>query len=176
MGKRSDFERKPRDLYETPPEAVAPLLRHLAPGTRFIEPCAGAGALVDALEAAGHVCVGAFDIVPLRAGIAQRDVMGVVSPHAYDSGCHHITNPPWKRPILHSILKWLPEQHPTWLLFDASWAFTKQAARYLPRCRKIVAIGRVQWEPGTNMTGKDDAAWYLFERNRGDTVFFGRGE
>lgn len=52
MGKRSDFERKPRDLYETPPEAVQPLLPHLCPQTRFIEPCAGAGALVDALQAA----------------------------------------------------------------------------------------------------------------------------
>ena len=29
MGKRSDFERKPRDFYPTPMEAVEPLLEHL---------------------------------------------------------------------------------------------------------------------------------------------------
>ena len=38
MGKRSSFERIERDFYPTPVEAVRPLLSHLAPGTRFVEP------------------------------------------------------------------------------------------------------------------------------------------
>ena len=42
MGKRSDFRRRPQDAYDTPLEAVVPLLRHLEPGTRFYEP-RGAG-------------------------------------------------------------------------------------------------------------------------------------
>ena len=45
MGRRSDFPRIPRDAYATPAEAVVPLLPFLAPATRFIEPCAGDGAL-----------------------------------------------------------------------------------------------------------------------------------
>lgn len=57
MGKRSDFERHERDYYRTPPSAVAPLLAHLPIMTHFIEPCAGDGALIDALEAVGHKCV-----------------------------------------------------------------------------------------------------------------------
>ena len=47
MGKRSDFDRIPRDYYPTPKAAVGPLLPHLLPATLFIEPCAGEGHLID---------------------------------------------------------------------------------------------------------------------------------
>ena len=40
MGKRSDFERKPRDFYPTPFAAVEPLIQHLPQGFAFAEPCA----------------------------------------------------------------------------------------------------------------------------------------
>ena len=50
MGKRSDFERKPRDFYPTPIEAVYPLLEHLEENFLFAEPCAGDGALINHLE------------------------------------------------------------------------------------------------------------------------------
>ena len=43
MGKRSDFERKPRAFYPTPIEAVYPLLEHLEEDFLFAEPCAGDG-------------------------------------------------------------------------------------------------------------------------------------
>ncbi len=63
MAKRSDgdFERIPNDLYRTwDPRAVRALLPHLAPRTRFVEPCAGAGDLIDQLVNANsglhHVC------------------------------------------------------------------------------------------------------------------------
>ena len=50
MSKRAgQFERRPNDYYPTPESAVGPLLPHLAPATRFIEPCAGDGALIDHL-------------------------------------------------------------------------------------------------------------------------------
>ena len=45
MGKRSDFERKPRDFYPTPMEAVKPLIPHMPRKFTFAEPCAGDGAL-----------------------------------------------------------------------------------------------------------------------------------
>ena len=62
MGKRSEFLRLPQDAYTTPWEAVAPLLDHLAPGTRYIEPCAGQGRLIAHLGRAGHVCVAQYDL------------------------------------------------------------------------------------------------------------------
>jgi hypothetical protein len=171
MGKRSSFERVPRDFYPTPYEAVVPLLPHLAPGTRFAEPCAGDGRLLDHLSSAGHVCVDAFDIEPCRADIAVGDatIELVKNTDVY------ITNPPWDRPILHAIITNLARHKPTWLLFDADWMHTRQAAPFMPWLHKIVSVGRVKWIPDSKMTGKDNCAWMLFDASsEGVPVFYGR--
>lgn len=159
MGKRSDFKRRANDAYFTPMKAVLPLLPHLPSGPfEFIEPCAGDGRLVRHLEAnSPGRCVGAYDINPLANGIVQRNAMTL------SSGPMFITNPPWTRQLLHPLIEHLSAIAPTWFLFDADWAQTKQAAPYLRLCRKIVAVGRVSWmENGTS--GKDNSSWYLFDR------------
>ena len=66
MGKRSDFERIPRDFYPTPRAAVLPLVKHLPKHFVFTEPCAGDGRLIDHLQNAGGFCVDAYDIEPRR--------------------------------------------------------------------------------------------------------------
>ena len=171
MGKRSDFERIPRDFYPTPAEAVRPLLAHLAPMTRFVEPCAGDGALVDHLTAAGHVCVWESDIEPQRS-MLQADALAL---HYVSQGCI-ITNPPWDRKVLHPLIVHLSDQAPTWLLFDADWVHTRQAVPFLPRLRRIVSVGRVKWIPDSKMTGKDNCAWHLFDRPAANATatFYGR--
>jgi hypothetical protein len=174
MGKRSDFERKDRDFYPTPVAAVVPLRPHLLPGTQFDEPCCGDGTLIRHLEYMGHECVHCSDIVP--ATLWDRDM---VATDAVDltacQGGVFITNPPWDRKILHPIIEHLSELAPTWLLFDADWMHTQQASQHLPRCEKIVSVGRVCWFPETNQTGKDNCCWYLFDFNhRGATQFYGR--
>ena len=172
MGKRSDFERRPRDNYPTPYEAVLPLLPHLTPQTYFAEPCAGDAALIDHLAVHGHICVWASDIEPRRMDVHEADarkcaVGGVAGAI--------ITNPPWSRPDLHAIICNLARRRPTWLLFDADWPHTIQAAPYLPLLRKIVAVGRVKWIPDSKFTGKDNCCWYLFDANRsGPIEFVGR--
>lgn len=171
MGKRSDFERAPRDFYPTPAEAVRPLLPHLEPRSRFVEPCAGNGALIDHLTAAGHVCARAWDIEPQRADIDRADALTKLVGNL---GCF-ITNPPWSRDVLHLLIVHLSDQAPTWLLFDADWIHTRQAAPYLNRLRKIVAVGRVKWIPDSKFTGKDNACWYLFDKPSEEAaVFVGR--
>lgn len=151
MGKRSDFKRRKNDFYSTfDPRAVAALLPHLEPGTRFIEPCAGDGILARQLIAAGHVCMAASDIEPQADGVRAPD------------GAVFITNPPWTRQLLHRIIAHLSDQAPTWLLFDADWMHTQQAAPFMPRCRRIVSVGRLKWIPDSTMDGKDNCAWYLF--------------
>ena len=47
MGKRSEFERIPRDYYPTPYSAVQPLLPHLPDRFEFAEPCAGDMRLIE---------------------------------------------------------------------------------------------------------------------------------
>lgn len=174
MSKRApQFERRERDFYPTPREAVLPLLPHLAPRTKFCEPCAGDGALAQALAIAGHYCTYAFDIEPQASFVHLGDATIELS-----AGCGadcFITNPPWDRKTLHPIIRNLSARLPTWLLFDADWMHTRQAAPYLPLLRKIVSVGRVKWIPDSKFTGKDNCAWYLFDANSdAPAVFVGR--
>lgn len=170
MGKRSNFERVERDFYPTPMAAVAPLLPHLAEGTRFYEPCAGDGRLVQHIESAGHQCVSATDIEPLAIGIGRQDIFDTP-----EMDCLAITNPPWDRKLLHPIIDHLvSNSQGAWLLFDADWMHTKQSAAYMKHCRRVVSVGRVKWIPDSKMTGKDNCAWHFFRRGGRSTCFYGR--
>lgn len=174
MGKRSDFERVPRDFYPTPLEAVMPLLPHLSYGDSFIEPCAGDGALVKHLEAFGMSCKHASDIDPRADWIEKEDFFDD-ELWVHSSMDFIITNPPWTRKILHPMITAFSNQAPTWLLFDADWMHTRQSAPFMPRLRKVVSVGRVKWIPDSKMTGKDNCCWYLFDKPSNEpTVFVGR--
>lgn len=170
MGKRSDFERNPRDFYVTPYEAVRPLKLHIEKGSTFIEPCAGDGALINHLEKYEDLkCDYACDIEPQRKDILKQDALDIELCYAD----YIITNPPWSRNILHPMIDHFRKLAPTWLIFDADWMFTKQAAPYLPYCQKIVSVGRVKWFPDSDNTGKENAAWYLFLDHEVVTEFVG---
>lgn len=175
MGKRSKFDRVPRDFYPTPYEAFLPLVPHLP--TRFQvvwEPCAGDGALIRHIER--HFPKYQFmatDIEPKHPEIIQHDALTFYEPHLGPDLI--ITNPPWSREILHPMIKRFREIAPTWLLFDADWAYTKQACEFLPFCADIVAVGRVKWIPDSKMTGKDKCCWYRFDDMEAEeTKFWGR--
>jgi hypothetical protein len=171
MGKRSSFEHIPRDFYPTPIEAVAPLIPHLPAGGSFVEPCAGAGDLMAHLEASGLRCLNAWDIEPQRADILKADALDCLFCRAD----FFITNPPWSRPILHSLIEHLSLLAPTWLLFDADWMHTRQSAPFMPFLRKIVSVGRIKWIPDSPFTGKDNCCWYLFDQtSEAPAQFIGR--
>lgn len=181
MSKRTSgtFKRRKHDAYDTPAEAVKPLLPHLPAAFTYWEPCAGAGDLIEALT--GGNCVAASDIAPRpRANgdfdwIAPRDAMTIQlwDLNLAEAG-YIITNPPWTRELLHPMIVHFSAMRPTWLLFDADWMHTKQAAPYRYLCRKIVSIGRVSWmQNGTS--GIDNCAWYLFDaKHQGHTAFHWR--
>jgi hypothetical protein len=179
VGKRSSFKRVARDKYDTPLKAVQALLPHLSFPIDFLEPAAGARALVRHLENSHHRCVGASDIEPRNDLVREQDFLTFTpdDPLAVKADMV-ITNPPWGRKLLHQfILKSRELRLPAWLLIDANWMFTDQAAPFLPYCEQIVTIGRVIWIPGTRMTGKDDCAWFLFMPHRvEETVFIGKPE
>src|SRR6478735_6553227 len=104
MSKRSPRQfTDPLDFVPTPPEVVISLIGCLSPGTRFHEPCAGDGALAQALGEAGMVCTGMSDIEPRAPGIERRAV-AQLDPTARLA----ITNPPWARdllvPVIHDML------------------------------------------------------------------------
>ncbi len=172
MGKRSDFERKPRDFYPTPFAAVEPLIQHLPQGFTFAEPCAGDGQLCRHLEYFGGTCMWASDIEPQLEGVLQNDYSEIGEDEVLESD-FIITNPPWDRKLLHPMIEHFIKLRPTWLLFDADWMHTKQASEYIKHCSVIVSVGRIKWFG--NMTGKDNCAWYRFEATKNyATIFHGR--
>ena len=175
MGKRSTFERRPQDAYDTPPEAVEPLIPHLPKKTFwFWEPCAGKGDLAVALTEKTEGTYTCTDIAPRSDFVFQQDALRRLIWHGPGPDLI-ITNPPWTREILHPMIEHFSDMRPTWLLFDADWMHTRQSTPYLPRLRKIVSVGRVKWIPDSPHTGKDNCAWYLFTRPSNEpTQFFGR--
>jgi len=166
MGRRSDFERIPQDAYQTiDPKAVRRLYRHLHGVRTFSEPCAGEGRLIRDLEARGLKCVHSNDIDGNVDALTLRDFGGADAI---------ITNPPWSREILHPMIRHFQRFAPAWLLFDAGWAFTGQSAPFIDQCSHIVVVGRLRWIPDTDMTGKDDVAWFRFDaRHTGGPRFIG---
>lgn len=158
MSKRSNFAPRPKDFWRTPKKALAPLLPHLPPGTKFAEPCAGDGTLVYLLEQAGHKCVWKTDMWPAREDIGQADALMLKDVEAD----YFLTNPPWRRDWLHPIIDHLSVMLPFWALFDADWCFTKQSSCLIHRCSRIIPVGRVKWIPDSPYSGMDSVAWYEF--------------
>jgi hypothetical protein len=177
MGKRSDYIRRERDAYFTPIAAVEPLIDHLPYSFEYVEPCAGDGRLVSHISTLtdGHgQCIFMSDIEPQAEGIYKNDALNL-DFGGYGVVDLAITNPPWDRSFLHPFLEHWLDICPTWLLFDAGWAYTKQSSVYMTYCSKIVSVGRVKWIEGSKGVGKDDCSWYLFDAmKRGPTEFYGR--
>jgi hypothetical protein len=142
----------------------------------FAEPCAGNGHLVRALEKHGLKCALASDIRldvrrPVKAGM---DALKLTRPMLERADCI-CTNPPWTREILHPLIRHFMRLKPTWLLFDADWMHTAQAVPLIVHCRAIVSVGRVKWMDGSESTGLDNAAWFLFDhRHIGQPLFHPR--
>jgi len=182
LGKRSDYERKPRDYYPTPLAAVKPLIPHLPASFTFCEPCAGDARLIDHIEELHEdaSCLTAFDIEPQAGDVDELDALELAEEHV--RGCDYIiTNPPWERSkksgyLLHAMIEHFSNLRPTWLLFDADWSYTLQSSKLITRCESIVSVGRVKWIEDSAGTGKDNAAWYLFNKNWsvGYSKFYGR--
>jgi hypothetical protein len=179
MGKRSDYVRKPRDYYPTPLAAVVPLIAHLPSSFTFAEPCAGDGRLIKHIHtlAPGSECSFASDIEPREndEDIEEFDAFDITEAQLVHTDII-ITNPPWERKILHPLIEQFSDLRPTWLLFDADWVHTIQSSSLVnSRLCKIVSIGRVKWIEDSAGSGKDNAAWYLFDAKKaGPTEFYGR--
>lgn len=177
MGKRDNdkFDRKPRDKYYTiDPAATNALVDHLRLPTAFIEPCAGAGSLVELLcKHHGVSCVGALDVEPSARWIAEFNCLNLEKDDILGGTDCFITNPPFSWGMLKPILGHLPTLLPTWLLLPADYMHNVRMAPYMAKCEKVVSVGRLYWETNKKK-GVDNYAWYLFVNDKVETTFYGR--
>lgn len=182
MGKRSDFDKIPKDKYYTwDARAYTPMRSRFRKIETFIEPCAGAGDMVAALQDLGLRCVLACDIAPEcrlehgRLGILTPIVEASyeqITPEYLAAADYIITNPPWTRSIMHPFIEWCIESRlPAWLLIDTNWASSKQARPFLTYCSDIVPTPRLKWIPDSKDSAKDDTAWYHFQSHPCDTIW-----
>lgn len=166
MGKRTKSEPRAHDAWDTPLE-VADALRPWLGGIRtFAEPCVGNWHLAKHLQSYGLDCAYADDI-KTGADALQTEYFGPVDAI--------ITNPPWTRSVLHPMILHFQRFCPTWLVFQADWMHTRQAALFLKHCSHIVSVGRVRWIPGSAHDGFENVAWYRFHAQHiGETHFIGQ--
>lgn len=166
MGKRSEFERVEKDYYPTIDDrAIKSLIPHLSHLRTYAEPCFGGGHLVQMITKLTHLeCVAFSDIT------SGTDALTIDVDYMNNADCI-ITNPVWSRSLLHKMILHFKDIAPTWLLFDADWAHTKQSIPYMQYCTDIVSVGRLIWIEGTKMTGKDNCAWYRFDKESKGITF-----
>lgn len=161
--------RRKHDFYPTiDARAVAALVPFVPPGTVFGEPCAGAGDLVQLLEAAGLVCDWGIELDPPGEGTRNRWPIGrgdALQLGEADMGEARvlITNPPWTTALRAALIAHLAALRPTWLLFDAGWLHTIGAGPLGALCTDVVSVGRLQWIADSKHSAMDDCAWYRFE-------------
>lgn len=165
MGKRSDFIRTPRDYYRTfDPRAGVALKPHIKVNSTYIEPFAGAGDLIDQLTYL--TCVAKTDIEPQRKDISVRDAFDYTEED-FKNVDFCVSNPPWQRALLHPLIEHFASIVPTWYLHDSDWLFNKSSGPFIEKYLvKVVAIGRMKWQPETNMSGKDNCIWALYDINK----------
>jgi hypothetical protein len=123
--------------------------------------------LVGHLESFGLRCVYAGDIATGRDALALD---------TYGGADAIITNPPYERKTMHALIAHFARVLPTWLLLETDWAYTKQAAPFMPWSSDIVSVGRLRWIEGTSMSGKQNFAWYRFDaRHQAGPIFHAHG-
>ncbi len=169
------FERIENEFYRSfDPRIHKALNYHLEEGTKFAEPCAGYGDLIFGLQEFGHECVYASEMVdrPEAPQWVIKDAMSLTATDVKEAECI-ITNPPWKRSILHPMITHLSALKPTWLIFEADWAHTIQSIPYMQDlCTDIVSVGRLIWIEGSKVSGTKDCAWYRFSVDKTDDIRF----
>lgn len=175
VAKRSNFEKRPRDLYETPVEAVRCLMPHLkrAGVVRYIEPCAGSGKLVRGIEVLSAIdsidvkCMGLYDIHPLDPSIMQLDANDLRAYHLNGANTI-ITNPPFSFHVLKHLIPIFTHLAPTWLLLPHDFSANLRSGPFMEHCHKIQPIGRVKWIENSKHMGMENSSWYQFRAQRAD--------
>jgi hypothetical protein len=157
----SGYERKERDLYETPEWVTLALVPHLpAPGVRFLEPAAGSGKMARALRGAGYL-VDAFDIADgqdfLEMGGLTADTAGI------------ITNPPYvqAQEFIEHAISLTCSKGLVAMLLRTDFDHAKTRAHLFsmsPRfAKKVVLRRRIKWFEDSTGSPSFNHAWFIWD-------------
>ena len=168
---RMDHARHGADLYETPPEAIDMLLRHMTLEGPVLEPSAGRGAIVRELRRHG-LQVRASDLhdhgaepdLGIETGV---DFLSLTSI----SGCRSIVmNPPFKDSEQHvrHALRLLPDHGTLAVLLRTVWINAIRRADLLEHYHTAIIAGRLKMLPpgarDLGHNGTTDFAWFIMRR------------
>lgn len=179
MGKRSDFDKNPRDYYRTfdrrAGDVLSPFIKDIK---YFAEPFCGAGDLVHQLqESHGKFCMWKSDIEPqpdLSFGV-NCQVMSYEEVH-YEQlrNCQlMITNPPFTKEVFHKSIEHFTPLIDCWWLMASDWLFNKGSSKIIDKfVTDVVAIGRMRWIPNSKMSGKDNMVWVKTSYSKEEPVRF----
>lgn len=155
----SGYERKERDLYETPAWVTEALLPHLLPNRKIWEPAAGSGKMVAALEAGGHT-VYPSDISD------GRDFLTMPMP-IFNA---IVTNPPYElaRKFIERSLK-LTELNAgvVAMLLRTDFDHAKTRQHLFGDCycfaKKLVLTKRIKWFEDSTGQPSFNHAWFIWD-------------
>ena len=180
MGKRSTFKRRDSDYYPTPNAPISKIKQHLWKCNRICEPCAGDGRLAIFLHSAGFTIGNWSDKEPKYtqdtfSPIPVLDLYDLTAAHVSNSDII-VTNPPWPHPHQRGeptvgMVKHMMSLLPTWVLLSADFMHTRYFNQLEKHCVKVVSVGRVSWQEN-GVSGKDNAAWYLFKQDHTEGPHF----
>ena len=163
MTRFQKFPRQVNDSYDTPAEIADIVVPHLDKEKLWLEPCSGANALSNRLEAGGVHIAYRGDIEPRALGIAQAD--GADIPRKFD-GCPIVTNPPFVRGVFRSLLtSWIIEQErEAWILQPMTFlsAAGFQKTPLFKKIADIQTLPRIKWVPGSPHNDSKDHVWVRY--------------
>lgn len=159
----SGYERKERDLYETPPWATLALIPHLParlrPGMNVYEPAAGSGKMLRVLADVGYM-MDADDIADGRDFLqCERADHSAI-----------ITNPPYEL-ATEFIDRALALQNPVGgivaMLLRTDFDHAKTRGRLFAGCpsftKKVVLTKRIKWFEDSKGSPSFNHAWFIWD-------------
>lgn len=164
--------RDPLDYYATPEWCVRAIMPHLPRAGSILDPCAGEGAIVNALEACGvdPDTIDAMEIDPRRAAkIDSRADVEVVDALSDEAGMWHlphglvIANPPFSRAlefVERSLTAQAPHGGTTAMLLRLAFAEGRTRATFHSEHPSDMYV--LSRRPSFTGDGKSDSAAYAW--------------
>jgi hypothetical protein len=156
--RNSEYARKERDLYVTPPWCVHALVPHLMRPRRVWEPAAANGQMAAALRECGLEVV-TSDIATGTDFLAEQDVRGVD---------HVITNPPYalaQEFIEHALKLMCPGRGAVAMLLSAQYDFAKTRQHLFgpPFAKKLALTRRIVWFEPKIASPSENHCWMIWD-------------